>query len=281
MHSPLLKNAHLKDLTGGILKDEGGNPLVNRRDGRERRSTMTSTTLPSDWAINSFYLPRDLEIELASSALPPHLREQATIYVLNPAKGFEIAQQRANGFHAFVTRTGDDAMRGAWPLTAYPTDLRYPVSFDAAGAKAHMRVFFDIAAMQAKGMPAPELKQLIQERYRSGYYKPPERAGLSYMLSPILRTYDNSKNGDRITTGSMPHLMHYAPNIPAKTSVGVKPEVGPYPMTTVQGPHGFVVRHLGAPEAEAIAKEYAPMLKRLCELNPVWCLPKSTDGHST
>jgi hypothetical protein len=245
------------------------------------QSTVAAAARPrSGRAIDSFHLPRDLEMELASSALPPHLREQATIYVLNPARGFEIAWQGTNGFHAFVTRTGDDAMRGAWPLTAYPTDILYPVSFDAAGAKAHMRVFFDIAAMQAKGTPAVELKKAIQERYRSGYYKPPERAGLSYMLSPILRTYDNPDEGDRVSTGSMPHVMHYAPNISSEDIGGVKPEVGPYPMITVQGPHGFAVQHLGTREAEAIAKEYAPMLKRLCELNPVWCLPKSTNGHS-
>src|ERR1700733_9408744 len=29
-------------------------------------------------------LPRDLEIQLALSALPPHLRDNATVYVLNP-----------------------------------------------------------------------------------------------------------------------------------------------------------------------------------------------------
>ena len=29
-------------------------------------------------------LPRDLEIQLALSALPPHLREKATVYVLEP-----------------------------------------------------------------------------------------------------------------------------------------------------------------------------------------------------
>src|SRR2546425_3376125 len=53
-------------------------------------------------------LPRDLEIELALSALPPHLRDNSTVYVLNPAKGFEVARKGTNGFHAFVARTGDD-----------------------------------------------------------------------------------------------------------------------------------------------------------------------------
>ncbi|MGH9847718.1 MAG: hypothetical protein ACREEM_54200, partial [Blastocatellia bacterium] len=58
-------------------------------------------------------LPRDLEIQLALSALPPHLRENATVYTLNPDKGFEVARKGTNGFHAFVARTGDDSFRGS------------------------------------------------------------------------------------------------------------------------------------------------------------------------
>src|SRR5215470_11035004 len=134
-------------------------------------------------------LPRDLEIQLALSALPPHLRDNATVYVLNPDKGFEVARQGTNGFHTFVARTGDDTFRGTWPLTKYRDDILYPISFDEAGAKAQMRVFFDAAEMQAKGTPPRELKRIIQDRYRTHYYKAPERAGVSYMLSPILRTY--------------------------------------------------------------------------------------------
>src|SRR6266496_4912405 len=78
-------------------------------------------------------LPRDLEIQLALSALPPHLRDSATVYVLNPDKGFEVARKGTNGFHAFVARTGDDAMRGSWPLKEYRDDILYPISFDEAG----------------------------------------------------------------------------------------------------------------------------------------------------
>jgi hypothetical protein len=50
-------------------------------------------------------LPRDLEIQLALSALPPHLRDNATVYVLNPDQGFEVARKGTNGFHALVART--------------------------------------------------------------------------------------------------------------------------------------------------------------------------------
>src|SRR5262249_17011647 len=131
-------------------------------------------------------LPRDLEIQLAISALPPHLRDNATLYVLNPNNAFEVARKGTNGFHALVARTGDDTFRGSWVLTKYRDDILYPISFDEAGAKAQMRVFFDAAEMQAKRTPPEELKKIIQDRYRAKYYKAPERAGVSYMLSPIL-----------------------------------------------------------------------------------------------
>ncbi len=84
-------------------------------------------------------LPRDLEIQLALSALPPHLRDNATVYVLNPDKGFEVARKGTNGFHALVARTGDDTFRGSWPFTKYRDDILYPISFDDAGAKARRR----------------------------------------------------------------------------------------------------------------------------------------------
>src|SRR5262245_15559605 len=81
-------------------------------------------------------LPRDLEIQLALSALPRHLRDNATVYILNPAKGLEVARKGTDDFHAFVARTGDDTFRGSWPLTEYRSDILYPVAFARAGPKA-------------------------------------------------------------------------------------------------------------------------------------------------
>jgi hypothetical protein len=224
-------------------------------------------------------LPRDLEIQLALSALPPHLRDNATVYVLNPDKGFEVARKGTNGFHAFVARTGDDAMRGSWPLTEYRDDILYPISFDAAGAKAQMRVFFDIAEMQAKGTPSVELKKIIQERYKTGYYKAPERVGVSYMLSPILRTYFNPEESDRVVTINFPHVMYYAPNV-SNEDIGGGKLGGMYPFIIMPGPHGYIIQPLGQSERAAINKEYEEMLARLCKIKKVWCLPKEKGrGH--
>jgi hypothetical protein len=218
-------------------------------------------------------LPRDLEIQLALSALPPHLRDNATAYVLNPERGFEVARKGTNGFHAFVARTGDDAFRGSWPLTAYRDDILYPISFDNAGTKAQMRVFFDAAEMQAKGTPPGELKRIIKDRYKTGYYKAPERAGISYMLSPILRTYFNPEESDNAVTMNYPHVMYYAPNISNEDIGGGKP-AGMYPFVIMPGPHGYMIQPIDLTERAAINKEYEEMLVRLCKIKEAWCLPK-------
>ena len=222
-------------------------------------------------------LPRDLEIQLALSALPPHLRDHATVHVLNPDKGFEVARTGTNGFHAFVARTGDDAFRGSWPLTKYRDDILYPISFDKAGARAQMRVFFDAAEMQANGTPPGELKRIIKDRFKTGYYKAPERAGISYMLSPILRTYYNpeasGEESDSVLTMNYPHVMYYAPNVSNEDIGGGKP-AGMYPFVIMPGPHGYFIQPIDLTERAAITKEYEEMLARLCKIKKVWCLPK-------
>jgi hypothetical protein len=218
-------------------------------------------------------LARDLEIQLALSALPPHLRGNATVYVLNPANGFEVARKGTNGFHALVARTGDDTFRGSWPLTEYRDDILYPISFDSAGAKAQMRVFFDAAEMQARGTPPRELKKIIQDRYEAGFYKAPERAGISYMLSPVLRTYFNPDESDRVTTANFPHVMYYAPNV-SPEDIGAGKLGGMEPFVILHGRHGYMIQALGVTERAAINKEYEQMLASLCKIKDLWCLPK-------
>ena len=218
-------------------------------------------------------LPRDLEIQLALSALPPHLRNNATVYVLSPAKGFEVARKGTNGFHAFVARTGDDTFRGSWPLTQYRSDILYPIAFDEAGSQAQMRVFFDAAVLQARGTPPGELKKIIQDRYKAGFYGAPARAGISYMLSPVLRTYFDPDVSDRVMTVNFPHVMYYAPDI-SNDDIGGGTPGGMDPFVILPGHHGYMVQGLGLTETAAVKRAYTEMLARLCSIQDVWCLPK-------
>ena len=222
-------------------------------------------------------LPRDLEIQLALSALPPHLRDAATVYVLNPARGFEVARPGTNGFHAFVARTGDDTFRGEWPLTKYRDDILYPIAFDNAGAKAQMRIFFDAAELQAKGTPAAQLKRIMQQRLKAGFYPAPARAGVAYMLSPVLRTYINPDANDTVLTANVPHVMYYAPNVSNQDIGGAQPKPGSlYPFVILRGPHGYSIQFLGVTETAAVNREYGDMLARLCSVKQAWCLPTSS-----
>jgi len=218
-------------------------------------------------------LPRDWEIQLALSALPAHLRDKATVYVLNPAKGFEVAQEGRGDFYAMVVRTGDDTFRGSWPFTEYRTDILYPISFDKAGSKAQMQVLFDAAEMQAKGTPPGELKKIIQDRFKTGFYKAPDRAGVSYMLSPVLRTYASPEENERIATFNFPHVMYYAPDV-SNDDIGGGKLGGMEPFIILHGHHGYMIQPLGLTERAAVNKEYAGMLARLCKIKDVWCLPK-------
>jgi hypothetical protein len=218
-------------------------------------------------------LPRELEVQLALSALPPHLRDNATVYVLNPATGFEVARKGTNEFHAFVARTGDDTFKGSWPLTEYRTDIFYPIAFDKAGSNAQMRIFFDAAELQARGTPPGELKRIMQDRYKAGFYRAPERAGISYMLSPVLRTYVAPEESDLVSTMNYPHVMYYAPGVSNEDIGGGKPG-GTDPFVILPGHHGYMIQALGVAERAAITAEYAEMLGRLCKLKDVWCVPK-------
>src|SRR5438876_12326322 len=218
-------------------------------------------------------LPRDLEMQLALSALPSRLRDHATVYVLNPARGFEVARKGINGFHAFVARTGDDTFKGSWPLTEYRSDILYPISFDQAGSKAQMRVFFDAAEMQAAGTLPGELKRIIQQRYKAGFYKAPERAGIAYMLAPVLRTYFDPDDSSRVITINFPHVMYYAPDI-SNEDIGGGTLGGMDPFVILRGHHGYMIQALGLTERAAVNREYQDMLARLCNIQPVWCLPK-------
>jgi len=160
-----------------------------------------------------------------------------------------------------------------------------------------MQVFFDIAAMQAKGTPSEDLKKLIQERFKTNYYKAPQRPGVSYMLSPILCTYINPEQNDSVKVINFPHIMYFAPNVsnkdigagtikPAEFNYLVKHGEWlhvPYPNIINQGPHGYLIQGRGDEERKMINRDYEAMLAKLCAINKKWCLPKqlspSTEHH--
>lgn len=217
-------------------------------------------------------VPRDLEMELALSALPPHLRAEATVYVIGSSGRFEVARRGTNGFHAFVSRNDPNAFNGSWPHAEYRDDVLVPIAFDDAGARAHMQVYFDMADLRAAGTTAEELKSIINDRYEAGYYRPADRAGISYMLAPVVRTYVDPDRSNLIATWNVPHYMFYAPGVSNEQIGGKARSEYPYILDRAPGLHGYIIQWVGQAEREAINTEHAEMIERLCELRRVYCL---------
>ena len=213
-------------------------------------------------------MPPDLERDFALSALPPHLRKDATVYLLDPAKGYYIAKKGTNGFICYIERT-------AWEWGEFRNDVAAPISYDAEGARKIFTVTMDVAAMRASGKyTAKQVKDIVIDRIRKGIYKAPSRSGVSYMLAPLMRVYPGYPPNNQVMTMSMPHYMFYAPYL-NNSDIGGDTTNGPFvnnPDNAVlgdrKGPYGFIILPAGKSEQAQIVKAGSDLLKRLAAYKP-------------
>lgn len=228
-----------------------------------------SAQSPSAGALEQ--MPKPLETRFALSALPPHLRNEASVHLLDPKVGYLLEKKGTNGFTCIVERT-------EWARADFRDDVYTALCYDAEGSKNHLRVYMDVAAMRAKGLTAGEVKAQISKRFASKTYQEPKRAGLSYMVAPLMRTYINPDPSDKtVFTVSMPHHMIYAPNLTDKDIGGMKPP-SPYPFTMDHGPHGYMIIMLGKHEQAQILEASKELLGDLCAYRKSLCLDPSA-GH--
>ena len=228
--------------------------------------TMQSVAQTSyDWKLEK--MPPDLETDFALSALPSQLRDAATVYLLNPDKGYYISKQGTNGFVCFIART-------EWEWAEFRQDVATPISYDAEGAKTIMPVYLDVAAMRASGKCSPvQIRDTIIARIKRGYYKAPSRPGISYMEAPMMRVYtSNNPGNNHVASVSMPHYMYYAPYL-TYSDLGLDSNstqepflVNPDAMVlddAQKGPYEYLITPLNEVEAANIRKSGQALLKRL------------------
>jgi hypothetical protein len=210
-------------------------------------------------------MPPELETRFALSALPPHLRDQASVYVLDPAQGYVPGKKGTNGFSCIVERT-------EWNREDFKNDVYTAMCYDAEGTKIHLKVWLDVAQLRAKGMSATEVKKEVEQRFKSKTYGAPAKRGLSYMAAPIMRTYPNPDLSDKtVVTMSMPHVMYYAPNV-SPTDIGATPPPSPYPFIFEEGPHGYMIQLIGEAEKGKILADQKSLLADLCAYRSSLCL---------
>jgi len=218
---------------------------------------------PSAWQLDK--MPADLETQLALSALPPHLRAAATVYLLDPAKGYYIAHRGSNGFVCFISRT-------EWEWGEFRKDLFAPMGFDPEGARTNFLPYLDVAAMRASGRFTPrQIKDSVIGRIHKGIYRAPARSGVCYMLAPVMRVYTGMPGNENVMTMSMPHYMFYAPHV-TDSDIGTDPNspTGPWlvnPGNTVLGNHEGLFGYIIVPAREdlttKIRQSGKDMLQRL------------------
>jgi hypothetical protein len=216
-------------------------------------------------------MPVALETDFALSSLPPQLRPGATVYLLDPAKGYYVARKGTNGFICFVMRT-------AWEWAEFRNDIVTAISYDAEGARVIFPIYLDAAAMRASGKyTALETRNIIVDKIKKGIYKAPARPGISYMLAPLMRTYPAKPDQHTVMTMHGPHYMFYAPYL-TNADIGNIPEGqadGPFlvhPEAMFLGekkaPYGYIIVLEGEKEKAKIVADNKVLLKRLADYKP-------------
>jgi hypothetical protein len=214
-------------------------------------------------------MPPDLETRFALSALPPSLRDGASVHLLDPRTGYRLARKGTSGISCLVERT-------AWELADHRDDIYIPLCYDAAGARTYLRVKIDAAKFRAAGLGAADLKKKIEHRYAVKFYRAPSRPGLSYMLSPVMRTVGPPDL--QVRTMTMPHVMFYAPGL-SNGDIGASPRLDDFsslaiPFVDRQGnaEQSYIIQLYGTAEVAKILQQEKSLVDDLCGYRPILCL---------
>ena len=219
-------------------------------------------------------MPPKLETQFALSAAPPKLRDAASVYLLDPAKGYYLSREGSNGVTCIVQRTD-------WEMPDLRNDVYWPVCYDALGTKTYLRTIMDAAAMRAQGSSAAAMKAEIEKRYRDKTYKAPDKAGVSYMVGPVMRAVGPPDM--QVHTAAMPHLMFYAPFV-TNEDIGVAPDFNdrsslayPFLDRHTEGgvEHSYIIQLLGEAETAKILIDQKQLINDLCAYRDVLCLAHS------
>lgn len=226
-------------------------------------------------------MPIDLETDFALSALPAHLRADATVYLLDPKKGYYIVRQGSNSFMCFVVRT-------EWEWGIFSEDIATPISYDAEGTETIFKVYQDVAAMRASGkFTASQVRDSVISRINKNIYKAPTKTGISYMLAPVMRNYPGNPGDTKIMTMSIPHHMIYAPYVTDIEIGNTQPyKDGPLiinPGSTLlgkgKGPFGYIILPVGSMERAKIIEENGELLKRLSDYKVYFKIESAMEHH--
>lgn len=217
-------------------------------------------------------MPAALERDFALSAAPPHLRKEATVYLLDPVKGYILDRKGANGISCIVVRSD-------WQFTmAFRDDIFWPVCYDAEGSRTLLQDYLYAAELRARGMDARQVNAEVTRRFGTASAPNPSRTGIGYMIAPIMRGYTSAPGP---VTMNMPHYMFYAPNL-KNTDIGGAGFSKEYPFVLSMDPgrDDYIIMLAGETEKARILKRSRGLLAQLCAFRRYLCTTDATRART-
>lgn len=213
-------------------------------------------------------MPEALEVRFALSAAPPHLRDAATTYLLDPSKGYVLHQQGSNGVSCIVVRSD-----WQWGDRPFRSDIAWAVCFDAEGSKTLLQDYIIAAELRAKGTGPKEVHDEVTKRFGSKDYPNPARNGVAYMIAPVMRGWTDQKDP---VTMNMPHYMFYAPGV-TDADIGGKPfSLYPFMLRMSPGRDDVIIMLVGEAEKAKILADSKQLLADLCSYRSYMCTTADT-----
>ena len=218
-------------------------------------------------------MPEALEIRFALSASPPHVRDSAAAYVLDPTKGYVLSRKGTNGVSCIVVRSD-------WQLASPPfrDDIYWPVCYDAEGSKTLLQDYFYAAELRARGMDSKQVHEAVTSRFGTPGYANPLRTGVAYMIAPIMRGYTSAPGP---VTMNMPHYMFYAPGL-KDADIGGHGFSKQYPFILDMNPgrDDYIILLVGEAEKAKILENSKDLLDQLCSYREYLCTTAETRART-
>jgi hypothetical protein len=218
-------------------------------------------------------MPESLEIRFALSAAPPHLRDNATTYVLDPDKGYVLSRKGTNGVSCIVVRTD-----WQFPNQPFRDDVLWPVCYDAEGSKTLLQDYVYAAELRARGKGPKQVYQEVTKKFRDAIHPNPSRSGIGYMIAPLMRGYTKAPEP---VTMNMPHYMFYAPNV-KDTDIGGNGFSKQYPFILSMSPgrDDYIIMLVGETEKAKILSDSKDLLEELCSYRDYLCTTAATRART-
>ena len=217
-------------------------------------------------------MPEALETRFALSAAPPHLRDNATIYLLDPSRGYVLGHKGANGISCIVVRSD-------WQFANEPfrDDIFWAVCYDAEGSKTLLQDYLLAAEFRARGMDSRQANQEVTKKFGTADYPNPSRTGIGYMIAPLMRGFVHAG----VATMNMPHYMFYAPNV-KDADIGGNgfSKQHPFVLSMSPGRDDYVILLVGQAEKTKILEQSKDLLADLCSYRDYLCTTDATRART-